>query len=389
MNTTQLLRYARLSTLSLGLLVASCTQNANDEIEETEVNIITEGPIVKRYFGEELLEGVDLGDGTYKIYGDVIVDENQFTENAIKSRVDLEPDAQVENKLALLGGVRKWTNNTMVYRLENLNSFVRDELFKSMKVWEDNTNIRFKEYTGSEANYVTIRSNGDNCNCGSANLGMNGSRGVMNLGTRTSAVVIIHEIGHNLGYIHEQTRSDRDQHVKILFENIQNGAESQFRKNTNSDNLGEFDILSTMMYGNFTFSKNGKPTITRLDGSSYPRRQAKLSAGDIANTNQAYPGSTVDPDPDKDICAGIAEWVRGRRYQVGDKVTYRGFLFERDFSQWNRLGQCGVVEEIQDPCEGVDAFNSNRTYNPGDQVTYRGFIYIKLNRGWRQEGQCL
>ncbi|MFD2590473.1 T9SS type A sorting domain-containing protein, partial [Aquimarina hainanensis] len=46
-----------------------------------------------------------------------------------------------------------------------------------------------------------------------------------------------------------------------------------------------------------------------------------------------------------DICDGIEEWRSGQTYQVGDKVTYRGYLFERiaTGSGWKRLGACGTT----------------------------------------------
>lgn len=73
--------------------------------------------------------------------------------------------------------------------------------------------------------------------------------------------------------MHKQNRYDRDNHIIINFENIQSGAENQFYK-SNSATLvtRDFDIKSTMMYGSYTFSKNGRPTITDLNGNVLPRR---------------------------------------------------------------------------------------------------------------------
>ena len=43
-----------------------------------------------------------------------------------------------------------------------------------------------------------------------------------------------------------------------------------------------------MMYGSFSFSSNGQPTITKKDGSTFNIQRAGLSAGDKSGIDIMY-----------------------------------------------------------------------------------------------------
>ena len=309
-------------------------------VEDEEVIDDQETKFITKYFLGDAVKVRLEEDGTYSLAGsDARLFENQLTDTADSFEENPEP-LDDRAALSLGGGVRKWPNSTVIYRISGLSSSVRSELQKSFNEWTSKTNVRFKERT-NESNYVTISSSGSNSNSGVATLGVNGSRGFIRLGTRATAVVIIHEIGHTLGYIHEQNRRDRDDYIIINFQNIQNNAVDQFYK-SNSATLvtSQFDVNSTMMYGSYTFSKNGQPTITDLNGNVLARREARISSLDIQGTNSIYPQAGGDTGGDTSPCDGVDPWSSSQRYFVGDRVTYRGNLFERDFTRWNFIEQC-------------------------------------------------
>ncbi|CAN9507280.1 unnamed protein product [Ophioblennius macclurei] len=104
-----------------------------------------------------------------------------------------------------------------------------------------------------------------------------------------STGVVQHEVLHALGFHHEQVRSDRDKHVRILFENISKGFEKNFKKER-TNNLGShYDLNSIMQYHKYAFSKNGKPTIlAKSDPTLNIGVSRAMTQSDIDRVNKLY-----------------------------------------------------------------------------------------------------
>ncbi|MBX3230583.1 MAG: hypothetical protein KIT84_00085 [Labilithrix sp.] len=100
----------------------------------------------------------------------------------------------------------------------------------------------------------------------------------------------IHEIGHAMGLFHEQTRHDRDEWVKIMWENIQPENRFNFEKHSLvvGADIGPYDFQSIMHYGPRAFSSNGKDTIVALDGTQFVEQRQGLSDGDLAGIRAMY-----------------------------------------------------------------------------------------------------
>uniref|UniRef100_A0AAQ4QUD1 Metalloendopeptidase n=1 Tax=Gasterosteus aculeatus aculeatus TaxID=481459 RepID=A0AAQ4QUD1_GASAC len=111
--------------------------------------------------------------------------------------------------------------------------------------------------------------------------------------------IIQHELLHALGFNHEQTRSDRDQNVRILLGNVISGMESNFRK-IQTMNLGTpYDYNSVMHYGRFAFSKNRQPTIVPIPNANVAiGRATQMSPIDILRVNRLYRCNSTAFRPD-------------------------------------------------------------------------------------------
>ncbi|XP_078540693.1 uncharacterized protein LOC144826172 [Lissotriton helveticus] len=101
---------------------------------------------------------------------------------------------------------------------------------------------------------------------------------------------IQHELNHALGFHHEQSRSDRDEYVRIITENISDGNLANFNKE-NTNNLGlEYDYSSIMHYGRYAFTKtSGQATIVPIKNPNAALGQTVgLSNLDLAKINRLY-----------------------------------------------------------------------------------------------------
>lgn len=105
-----------------------------------------------------------------------------------------------------------------------------------------------------------------------------------------------HEIGHALGLNHEHNREDRDNHIRIFWDNIAIPFQTQFQQSPLiSSDVGNYDFNSIMHYDAFAFGKTVNGTVLQtMERKSNPADKSfgqteNLSAGDISGINFMYP----------------------------------------------------------------------------------------------------
>ncbi|KAJ7987175.1 hypothetical protein DPEC_G00336020 [Dallia pectoralis] len=190
---------------------------------------------------------------------------------------------------------RVWPDGIIPYVISGNFSGSQRAIFRqAMRHWEKHTCVTFIERTTEESYIVfTYRP----CGCCSYVGRRGGGPQAISIGKNCDKFgIVVHELGHVVGFWHEHTRPDRDEQVSISRDNIQPGQEYNFLKMEPGevDSLGEvYDFHSIMHYARNTFSRGVflDTILPRYDvnGIRPPIGQrTRLSKGDIAQARKLY-----------------------------------------------------------------------------------------------------
>jgi len=202
---------------------------------------------------------------------------------------DLKLFKSGEQRNAIRDSWRKWPDATIPYLISSqFLSYERSVIAKAMKNYHDKTCIRFKPRTTEKA-YIHIMK-GSGC---SSSVGRTGSSQSVSLGNGCVYTgIVMHELMHAAGFWHEQSRADRDSHIKINWHNIIKGMEYNFLKydlNKINHLNADYDTCSVMHYGAYAFSKGRKPTIEAIKkGKCKLGQRDGFSDTDIRKLNTLY-----------------------------------------------------------------------------------------------------
>ena len=145
----------------------------------------------------------------------------------------------------------RWENRIVPYTISGSFS-ANAQLFinNAIKHWEDKTAIHFVPRT-TETDYITFITDSG---CASYVGKIGGAQNIW-LAEGCGFGATVHEIGHAMGYWHEQSRCNRDAYVQVNYSQIQAGLAYNFDKNcADGTQIGSYDYDSIMHYPKWGFA---------------------------------------------------------------------------------------------------------------------------------------
>nr|XP_046228187.1 meprin A subunit alpha [Scatophagus argus] len=191
---------------------------------------------------------------------------------------------------AILDQTRRWKFPIPYILTDSLELNAKGVILQAFEEYRLRSCIDFKPYEG-ETSYISfVKLSGCWSYVGDDRKGQN-----VSIGDRCDTKSIVqHELLHALGFYHEQSRSDRDDYVKIWWDQIEEGKAHNFNKYEDdfiTDLNTPYDYESIMHYRPLSFNKNESiPTITTTIPyfNEIIGQRLDFSAIDITRLNRMY-----------------------------------------------------------------------------------------------------
>lgn len=165
-----------------------------------------------------------------------------------------------ENKsgkgIAKANRTRLWDSADIPYSIQD-GVTNREAIQAAIAQFHTNTSVRFVPYTGQKDSIVFVKAD-ELC---ASYLGRVGGAQPIFLSPKCGAYEVQHELMHALGFVHEQSRPDRDKYVEVLWANIDEKYWPQFWVIPDEmiheyvGSVFSFDPQSMMLYDTTAFAK--------------------------------------------------------------------------------------------------------------------------------------
>ncbi|XP_076828981.1 meprin A subunit beta, partial [Brachyhypopomus gauderio] len=267
--------------------------------------------------GKQDLFDVNEAAGLDLFEGDIVYDEEQ-------------------ERNSIIGDQYLWPRTIPYYLGDDLDINAKGVILKAFEQYRLKTCIDFQPWSG-EHNYISVfKGNGCFSSVGNQHVG----KQTLSIGAGCDRIATIeHEFLHALGFWHEQSRSDRDDYVTIMWDRILEDKKHNFNKydDSRSSSLNvPYDYGSMMHYSKNSFRNGTQPTIvTKIPAFiDVIGQRMEFSDSDLLKLNRRYnctrSGTFLDTcDFEREnICGMIqgpgdqADWERVTKATGGPSTDY-------------------------------------------------------------------
>ncbi|XP_068693880.1 uncharacterized protein [Montipora foliosa] len=351
----------------------------------------------------------------FPLFGDMKLTDHQRVLLDIPIKADdgsvpgKPPAATREKTLLWENGIIPYVFDCSLHNMPELQRIIR----LAMNDWESKTCIKFvpRKDEEKEKDYVTFL-RGSHCysTVGKARS----ERREVSAGYGCEYHhVMVHELGHVIGFWHEQSRPDRDEHVRIVWKNVVKGWEHAFLKQTWQavDSMKTvYDYSSIMHYKFNAFSRSPRrktiQPLLKIRARPY-KRISRLDALQVnmmyncnaINQRHEYKNESTNKIPNRKRRAITENLVniRGKdsqpKRQAGTKEEIKIDPNCRDTMKacayWAKKGFCELrrdfmPKECKKSCNSCDAVNKTGEEKPETEC-----MDIKTNCPfWAEHGYC-
>jgi hypothetical protein len=143
---------------------------------------------------------------------------------------------------------KPWPNGTIRFRISESLAPMAKSILDAIAIWRNGTDLRFVrciEPLASSDCAVEFRPG----TRASSEVGCRVFLQHVTLPAESTRYTILHEIGHLIGLWHQHQREDRDEHIRVAFDNLRGEVRGEYLPRIPSGEfVGAYDYASVMHY---------------------------------------------------------------------------------------------------------------------------------------------